>query len=664
MTIADDGKNQNLSKKLQHSADAVAALRKAMEQKLAETAGAAPTPPSQDPPPPKPETATPDNADPAEAELNKRMTDPLEWSRILTRIAEHSQTILLDYMQRHRGQPPPLPPQFTPTKLLDAFIELNNRILNDPKQFVETQLSLWQGYAQIWQSMLTRMQGKTVNDYINAPAFDRRFKDKEWQQNWMFDYLKQLYLLTSQKMYGWLKDESSKLDPQLARRVEFYTRQMADAMAPSNFWITNPEVLRAMFQTNGESLIKGFENFLNDLDRGHGELRISMSDPTAFTVGSNLAITPGRVVFQNQLMQLIQYAPQTPEVHATPLLIIPPWINKFYILDLREKNSLIRYLVDQGFTVFCISWVNPDAKLALTNFEDYMTDGVLTALREVKRITGVEDVNAVGYCIGGTLLSSTLAWLAAQPALLNDLPKIRSATYFVTLVDFSDPGDIGVFVDEELIKYIEEKMAKQGYMDAATMATVFNLLRANDLIWSYVVNNYLLGKDPAPFDILYWNADSTNLPAVMQSFYLRNMYLLNRLSTPNGITLKGAPIDVSKITVPSFLLSTREDHIAPWKTTYKATQLYSGPVTFTLAGSGHIAGVINPPTVNKYSYWTNDTCPEAPENWLKDATEHKGSWWPHWAQWLMQYAGDKVAARTPPEGIEAAPGSYVKVRAI
>ncbi|MBV8549103.1 MAG: class I poly(R)-hydroxyalkanoic acid synthase [Alphaproteobacteria bacterium] len=633
-----------------------------MEQKLAEQTPRAAQPAQKQQPKQSETDNTLDEA--VDGALAKRMSDPLAWSQILMHVTERCQEILMSYIQRHKEHPIPLPQQFTPTKLLDAFIELNSRILNDPKQFVDTQLALWQGYTQIWQSALARMQGKTVSDYVNAPVFDRRFKDKEWQQNWIFDYLKQLYLLTSQKMYGWVKEESSKLDPTLARKVEFYTRQMGDALAPSNFWMTNPEVLRAMFQSNGESLIKGFENFIGDLERGHGELRISMTDATAFSIGDNIAMTPGRIVYQNQLMQLIQYAPQTSDVYAVPVLIIPPWINKFYILDLRENNSLIRYLLNQGFTVFCVSWVNPDAKLALTNFDDYMVDGPLAALREIKRITGAAEVNAVGYCIGGTLLASTLGWLAAQPAPATDLTTVKSATYFVTLVDFSDPGDIGVFIDDDLIKYVEDKMARQGYMDAATMATVFNLLRSNDLIWSYVVNNYLLGKDPAPFDILYWNSDSTNLPAVMQSYYLRNMYLLNRLRMPGGITLKGTPVDVRKIQTPTYLLSTRDDHIAPWRTTYQATQLYSGNVTFTLAGSGHIAGVINPPSVNKYGYWTNETCPSEPEQWLKAAEEHKGSWWPHWANWLGQYGGEKVPPRQPPEGLEPAPGSYVKVRAV
>jgi polyhydroxyalkanoate synthase subunit PhaC len=362
------------------------------------------------------------------------------------------------------------------------------------------------------------------------------------------------------------------------------------------------------------------------------------------------------------LMQLIQYAPQTPEVHRVPLLIIPPWINKFYILDLRANNSFIGYLVSQGYTVFCISWVNPDQRHAAIDFDDYMVEGALTAMREVARATGERDINILGYCIGGTLLASTLAYLKAAPKPPADLPNVASATYLVTMTDFAEPGDLGTFVDDALITMAEERMAQQGYLDAATMATVFNLLRSNDLIWSYVVNNYLLGKDPRPFDILYWNSDSTNMPAAMQRTYIREMYKANNLVKPDCINFKGVPIDLRKITVPTFMLSTREDHIAPWKSTYAATHLYGGPVTFMLAASGHIAGVVNPPSANKYGYWTNATCPPTPDEWLKTAEQHGGSWWPEWVKWLHAYAGEKIPARPVAKGIEPAPGSYVKIR--
>ncbi len=723
MTIADDDQNPRPQKKLDKSLDAVTALRQAMQQRLAEAQKikmnsslkqaessapveapvSAPTespieappvafvetpvetpiappveasapPPVETPveaqaelppPPPEPETK-PSNPPPEskEAAPETPVAYPAEWSAIFMRIAERSQKLMLDFIERNRDKPPEFP-MVEAAPFAKAFAEMAGRAVNDPDTFVDTQIALWQGYLGIWQTTLARMQGQPVDDLVNPSPFDRRFLSKEWQNNWLLDYLKQIYLLSAQQAQAWIDKESAKLNPKLRSKVEFFTRQMVDATSPSNFWMTNPDVLRATMETGGENLIKGLENLLHDIERGHGGLRISMTDEAAFKVGENIATTPGKVVYQNHLMQLIQYAPMTPTVHRAPLLILPPWINKYYILDLKPKNSFIRYLVEAGYTVFIVSWINPNASHAAISFDDYMMDGAFAAMREVRRVTGEPDINMVGYCIGGTLLSSSLGYLESAPNPPPDLPKVLSATYLVTLVDFSEPGDIGVFIDDEMIHIAEEHMAKLGgYMDGATVSMVFNLLRANDLIWSYVINNYLLGREPAPFDILYWNADSTNLPAAMQSFYLRNMYLENKLVEPNGITLKGVPIDLSRITVPSFLLSTRDDHIAPWRTTYAAVNLYRGPVTFMLASSGHIAGVVNHPAANKYGYATNDARPASPDEWLKNAVEHKGSWWPEWLKWLAPRAGDQVPARAIKDGIEDAPGSYVKVRAV
>jgi len=666
MTISDDNQKPKPAKKLGKSLDAISALRIAMEERLAEAQqeekkSEQPTPE----PPPKAESKK--SEEPPLQPLNPQnnIHDPGEWMRIMFHVAEQSQKLIQEYMERNKGKSVAAAvPPIDPAHLAEAFGELSNRILNDPENFVNAQIALWQGYTKIWQNALNRMQGKPAEPVVTPLPSDKRFKDKEWQTNWLFDYIKQSYLLTSQWVRGFVNQESEKLDPKLARKLEFYTRQMVDAISPSNFWLTNPEVLRATFETGGENLIKGLENMLADLERGGGHLRISMSDLKAFKVGTNLAITPGKVVYQNDLIQLIQYAPQTPTVHSVPLLIMPPWINKYYILDLSEKKSYIRYLVEQGYTVFCISWVNPDARHAKTNFDDYMTEGALTAMQQVRQRTGCDAINMVGYCIGGTLLASTLAYLNAAPAAPHDLPKVVSATYLVTLTDFADPGDLGVFIDDDQVKAIEEKMATRGYLDAESLATTFNLLRANDLIWSFVINNYLLGKEPFPFDILYWNGDSTNLPAAMHSFYLREMYIKNKLREPNGLSMKGVPIDLRSITTPSFMISTREDHIAPWRSTYASTQLYKGPVTFVLAGSGHIAGIVNPPDANKYGYWTNDKCPPTPTEWLKTAKQHDGSWWVEWLRWLAPYAGEQVPAREISKGIEDAPGSYVKVRAI
>jgi polyhydroxyalkanoate synthase len=415
-------------------------------------------------------------------------------------------------------------------------------------------------------------------------------------------------------------------------------------------------------ESGGNNLLSGLANLLKDLERGEGRLAITMTDNAAFRVGENVATTPGKVVFQNDLMQLIQYTPTTTDVHRRPLLIVPPWINKFYILDLRPENSFIRWAVAQGHTVFVISWANPDERLAEKSFEHYMVEGPLAALDAIQTSTGESGVNAIGYCLGGTLLASTLAYLTAR----HD-DRIASATYFVSLVDFTDVGDMAVFIDEDQLASLEKRMRERGYLDANDMATSFNMLRANDLIWSFVVNNYLLGKEPIPFDLLYWNADATRMPAAMHSFYLRNMYQQNGLATPGGITLNGVPIDLRRIETPSFLLSTREDHIAPWRSTYAATQIYGGPITFVLSASGHIAGVISAPG-SKYGHWRNSDLPGNPEDWLKQATACAGSWWPAWEEWVSQYTEGKTAARVPGGGVlpqlEDAPGSYVRVRAV
>jgi len=415
-------------------------------------------------------------------------------------------------------------------------------------------------------------------------------------------------------------------------------------------------------ESGGTNLVHGLRNLVEDLERGDGRLSMKMVDLEAFRLGKDIANTPGEIVFQNDLMQLIQYSPSTPSVHRRPLLIIPPWINKFYILDLKPKNSFIKWCVDQGHTVFVIAWVNPGPELTGKNFADYLLEGPLAALDAIGQATGETEVNAIGYCIGGTLLASTLAYMAAT----ND-KRIVAATFFTTLLDFTDVGDISVFIDEEEIKRIEAGMSSLGYMEGNRMAAAFNLLRENDLIWFFFVNNYLLGRKPAAFDILYWNADATRMPAAMQSYYLRNMYLQNRLREPGGITLANVPIDLRRIDVPVYFLSTLDDHIAPWQSTFAGTKLVSGPVRFVVGASGHVAGVINPPSANKYGYWTNDQMKQEPDAWLKGATYQDGSWWSDWAEWIAEFGDGKVPARKPGDGklapIEHAPGSYVAVRA-
>jgi len=594
----------------------------------------------------------------AESAPDMKLPDPVELSRVMTRIAEQSQQLVSNFLTRQSAPSAETP---DPLNIGQAFFDMTARMMANPAKLVQAQLSLWSDYMSLWQSTTRKMLGESVEPVVKPAAEDRRFKDSLWDENYVFDFIKQSYLLSARWMQSTVRDVEG-LDDKTAKKVDFYTRQFVDAMAPSNFAVTNPEVLKRTIESGGENLLKGLSNLLEDLDRGKGKLAIKMTDMEAFKVGENIAVTPGKVVFQNDLMQLLQYEPTTNSVARRPLLIIPPWINKFYILDLREKNSFIKWAVGQGHTVFVISWVNPGEELASKTFDDYMVEGPLAALDAIEKATGERDVNVIGYCLGGTLLASTLAWMQARK---DD--RVKSATFFTTMVDFEEAGELSVFIDEEQLASLEEKMSEKGYLEGRDMAMTFNMLRANDLIWSFVVNNYLLGKDPFPFDLLYWNSDSTRMPAAMHSFYLRQMYQENRLVS-GDIKLLGTKIDLTKIKVPVYILSTREDHIAPWRSTYAATQLYKGSREFVLSASGHIAGVVNPPAAQKYSYWTNDKLPPTPEEWLSTATQHQGSWWPNWQKWMTQFTDGEVPARRPGDGklkvIEPAPGSYVKVKAV
>jgi len=587
--------------------------------------------------------------------------DPEQIAQILAEIADKSQQLMHELAERRcaRNGDASTP---DPLNLRPTILELTTRLMADPAALVQAQLTLWQDYLRLWQSTSQRLLGQTVEPVAEPERDDRRFRDPAWDDHALFDFIKQSYLLTSRWLVNTV-NQVDGIDDKTRQRIDFYTRQFVDAMAPSNFIATNPEVLRATLETGGENLLRGLNNLLGDLTRGNGKLAITMTDLEAFALGENLALTPGKVVFQTELMQLIQYAPSTEQVHQRPLLIIPPWINKYYILDLQPKNSFIKYAVDQGFTVFVISWVNPDQEHTQKTFEDYMVEGPLAALDAMQQATGEPEATVIGYCLGGTLLAATLAYLATK----GDR-RIKAATFFASLVDFADPGELGVFIDEEQLAAMDAMMAKHGYLDGRHMATTFNMLRANDLIWSFVINNYLLGKEPFPFDLLYWNSDSTRMPYAMHSFYLRQFYQENRLVEPGGITLCDVPLDLGKIRLPVYLLSTREDHIAPWSSTYAATQIYRGKTTFVLAGSGHIAGVINPPSVQKYGFWTNPELPPDPADWLRGATHSPGSWWPHWRDWIARFSGKLIPARQPGAGklqpLEDAPGSYARVRAV
>jgi polyhydroxyalkanoate synthase len=580
---------------------------------------------------------------------------------ILGDIAERSRKLVEDFLARQQDLDGGGNGLDRHAHLGGAFVEMLSRLMSSPREMMQAQFGLWQDSMRLWQATTQRMLGAEVEPVIVPERGDRRFKDAAWDDNALFDFIKQSYLLSA-KYFLQVASQKDGLNDRTQRKLEFYTRQFVEMMAPSNFLATNPEVLRLTIDTRGENLLRGLKNMLEDLERGKGRLAIRMTDLEAFEVGRNIATTPGKVVFQTPLMQLIQYAPSTAQVHRRPLMIMPPWINKFYILDLQPKNSFIKFCVDQGFTVYVLSWVNPDEKLSHMSFEDYMFHGPMAALDAIEQATGEREITAIGYCLGGTLLASTLAWMKARG---DD--RIKAATFFTTLVDFTDPGELGVFIDEEQLAAMERNMAKRGFLDGAEMATTFNMLRATDLIWSFVINNYLLGKDPFPFDLLYWNSDSTRMPAAMHSFYLRKCYHENVLVQPGAVCLGNVPIDLRTIDLPVYWVSTREDHIAPWKSTYAATQLYSGEEKkFVLAGSGHIAGVVNPPAAGKYGYWINDELPPDPETWLAAAQHHEGSWWADWAAWNVGFAGEKVPAREPGAGklpaLEDAPGSYVKLR--
>ena len=577
-------------------------------------------------------------------------------AKVLHEVAERSSRILKEFGQKQL--------QSTLSSAVKdelgiarAYMDLYSRLLIDPSALAAASVNFWIDSMRLWQSSWLKMMGQAPAPVAQPAQGDARFKDQEWSDNFLFDYIKQSYLIAARHTQHAVAGVQG-LPEESQKKIAFFTRQYVDALAPSNFAATNPQVLRETLASGGQNLVKGLANLLADIEKGEGQLRISMTDETAFQLGKNVATTPGKVVFQNALLQLIQYQPSTSEAYRRPLLIIPPWINKYYILDLREKNSFIKWAVDQGHTVFVVSWVNPDAKLAEKGFDDYLTDGALAAMDAVLRATGEKQLNVIGYCLGGTLLGCALAWLAAK----GDA-RIGCATFFVSLLDFSQPGELGVFIDEAQVENLERRMNERGYLEGSEMATTFNMLRSNDLVWSFVINNYLMGKDPFPFDLLYWNSDSTRMPARMHSFYLRNMYLKNQLGVPGAVTLAGVPVDLSKVEVPAYFISTVEDHIAPWKTTYKGAQYLGGEVRFVLGGSGHIAGIVNPPAAKKYHYWTNEAVADSPETWFEGAELHPGSWWDDWQRWMeQQNGGDKAPARIPSKAMEDAPGSYVMQR--
>lgn len=594
--------------------------------------------------------------------------------QILADVAAKSQDMIREFSQRHAINPGW---QKTAQEDLDLstvigvpelFAELTRRFLSDPQRLARAQAAFWQNGLKILTYFNQRLAGERPKPIAEPKPGDRRFSDPDWSEDPYFDTLKQQYLL----FYQWLEDmvlDTEGLSVQERKKALFFTRCAVDAMAPTNFLFTNPEALHETIETRGDNLVRGIRLALEDMERGHGRLTPRTNPVGAFEVGRNIATTPGKVIFQNDLMELIQYTPSTDKVRKTPLLIVPPWINKYYILDLTEDKSFIKWTVDQGHTVFVISWVNPDQRHADVSFSDYMNQGPLAALDIIEQATGETQVNAAGYCIGGTLLACTLGYLAhSKKAKTKD--RIKSATFLTTLLDFADVGELLVFIDEGLISRLEHHMQDHGILRGREMTATFSLLRANDLVWQFAINSYLLGREPKPFDILYWNADNTNMPAAMHADYLRSMYLENRLKEPGGVKMKGPDekavgIDLAAIKTPCYFLATREDHIAPWASVLASTKLVSGPVKFTLAGSGHVAGVINPPHRKKYGYWTNPEKTADAQIWRESAAQHPGSWWSDWGAWVARHAGTKSVPPRQPGGkkikpLGNAPGEYVK----
>lgn len=550
-----------------------------------------------------------------------------------------------------------------PFNMADTYAQAMMSIWSKPDALIAAQTQYFTDSMKLWSYAASRMMGSEGSEPVIEPKRgDNRWRSEDWSENFIFDYIKQSYLLSARCIETTVEGVES-LDEKESKRLAFFTQQFLDAMAPTNYPHTNPDVLKATLENKGENLISGLKNFVRDMEEGDGKLKIAMTDPNAFTLGENVATTPGKVVFQNRMLQLIQYTPTTEKVYKRPLLVVPPWINKYYILDLQPKNSMMKWLTDQGHTVFVVSWVNPDDEEYLSvGWDDYVKEGIYAAVEAVLDATDEKDLNVAGYCIGGTLLASTLAHMAET----GD-ERIKTATFFTSLIDFSDPGDLGVFIDDQQVESLEKNMQGDGFLQGKSMSTAFNMLRSNDLIWSFYINNYLLGKDPTIFDLLYWNSDSTNMPATMHSFYLRNMYLENKLCKPKGIKVDGVEIDVRKIEVPSYFISAKDDHIAPWLSTYEGAKLLSGPVRFVLGGSGHIAGIVNPPVKNKYGYSTGPAkLLKDADAWLDKAKDHEGSWWVDWDKWLVAKGKTKVDARQPGSGklsvIEDAPGSYVTKR--
>jgi polyhydroxyalkanoate synthase subunit PhaC len=589
--------------------------------------------------------------------LGFEINNPERFAQNMSRLMEETGKAVAAWMQpRLTGERPPDMPDDM-TRMMKTFAQVQQAWLKHPEKLMQAYGELWSDHLRLWTSSMQRVFGQEPDPVAEPGRKDARFKDPAWSEG-VFDYMKQSYLITSNWTES-LVEEAEGLDEDTKHKAAFFTKQIVNAIAPSNWVFSNPELLRETFASDGENLVRGMQFLAEDIAKGGGDLKIRQVDPSSFKLGENIAATPGKVVFQNELFQLIQYEATTEKVFKRPLMIVPPWINKYYILDLTPEKSMVKWAVDNGHTVFMISWVNPDEKLAAKTFEDYMRQGVVTALDKVCEATGEKKINAIGYCVGGTLLSVALAWMAAK----NDR-RVGSATYFASQVDFRYAGDLRVFSDEAQIAAVERDMAERGYLDSSKMAQVFNLMRSNDLIWPYIVSVYQKGKEPLPFDLLFWNSDATRMPAANHSFYLRHFYLKNDFSE-GRLEIGGVKLDLKKVKVPVYTVATREDHIAPARSVFVGAQRFGGPVRFILAGSGHIAGIIAPPAKSRYPHWTDGPPEGELEDWIERAEEQPGSWWPDWQEWVKSHDKRQVAAREVGcgkfEPIEDAPGSYVRV---
>lgn len=606
--------------------------------------------------------ATQDSENTSPPTFGFEVRDPQRFAQNMSRLVDEAGKAFRAWVEPRLKEPHRDAAHDDFVRIMRTFTEVQRAWLMQPHRFVEAYARFWSSHLNLWSSSMRRMMGiaDESKPVIEPGAKDQRFKDPAWSQGDIFDYMKQAYLITSHWAEH-LVDEAEGLDPETKQKAAFYMKQLVNAVAPSNWVFSNPELLRETFSSDGENLVRGMQFLAEDIQKGGGDLHIRQVDPTKFELGKNIAATPGKVVYQNDFIQLIQYEATTKKVLKRPLLIVPPWINKFYILDLTPEKSFIKWAVDQGHTVFVISWVNPDARLAQKTFEDYMRDGVIAAVDAVCEATGEKSINAVGYCVGGTLLAVALAYMAAK----GD-KRIATATFFTAQTDFRYAGDLRVFSDEEQIAKIEREMAKRGYLDSRKMANVFNLMRSNDLIWPYIVNVYQKGKEPLPFDILYWNSDATRMPAANHSFYLRRCYLENDLSE-GRMEIGGVKLDLKKIKMPVYSIATREDHIAPPRSVFQSAKLFGGPVRFVLAASGHIAGVVSAPGKTRYPHWVDGPPEGELELWIEKAEERPGSWWPDWHAWMLSQDKKEVPARKIGGGklkpIEEAPGTYVRVSA-